>query len=390
MKPVNTYLLQIFAILLLNFSCSNPDTNKKIVLTGNKTDQPDLKGEFSVLSENGYCYYVPESVTSENATLVFLFDPHGNGDFPVKKYMKLAEQKKLILAGSMMSKNGLSIQTIQSETLKSLDKLKQQMPVSINSILFAGFSGGGRVAAELGNHISEVNGFISCGAANSIYPSGNKKMALVCGQYDFNYIECQQVAQKRTSNSKVANFVFEGKHEWPTDEAFSKALDFVINGNLSTSSYVPNDNEEQSFKHELAERQMLARSFTNQSEEWWTNKLENYRIAAKGNNKIEKAVAHRLLAYVGILSYTFCNRSLQAGNLMLLEHCLFIYETVEPKNPDMLYFQACNSALRNQKSDAMAFLELAVENGMEKSQIAHSDYLRILRIEDRFQELVAN
>jgi len=53
-----------------------------------------------------YALYIPAGNKHDTLPVIYFFDPHGDGSFPVTRYKALADQYGFILIGSNNSKNG--------------------------------------------------------------------------------------------------------------------------------------------------------------------------------------------------------------------------------------------------------------------------------------------
>ena len=92
----------------------------------------------------------------------------------------------------------------------------------------------------------------------------------------------------------------------------------------------------------LQDKQNIIKYFQNADDEALIKMIDSLRAiklnANEINDEMNYALSQRLLAYIGIVSYSF-TVNLYQQNSPLLTKILKIYEHIEPNNRDMLYFQ---------------------------------------------------
>ena len=186
-----------------------------------------------------FALYIPQSYTAgAKMPVLLLFDPKGDGTYPLTKYKKLADYYGYILVGSNDSKNGNSGQL----TGHILEELMRSVGSTINAdsarIYAGGFSGGARVAAVLGLSPAGIQGLALCGAGfpsdqwNGAPPSVIVAMA---GNTDMNLSEILTVTPKQEFKGRYQVIRFNGKHEWPAEDVFETAF-------MAFESYAMRDN----------------------------------------------------------------------------------------------------------------------------------------------------
>lgn len=226
--------------ILLFFSCAS-DPGK----TGNKADTKDTlpaKENFpkGVIIEKvinlsdpsqSYSLYLPSTyITSKVYPVIYIFDAHGTGNFPVSMYKDLAEKYGYILIGSNNSKNGISWEESKVIANNLFSDSHQRLSVNTDRIYLLGFSGGARVANALCLTNGGISGVICCGAAapaiNNKDPRSNYTFLGICGNKDFNYIEMRKYDMVGLAGKGVkhAFIEFDGKHEWPAMEVMNDAF----------------------------------------------------------------------------------------------------------------------------------------------------------------------
>jgi len=115
MKPVKTIHLFIPIILsLCTFSCAGKDHSKtekndvSVVSKPATISMADTLEIGKVISpvyckedaSQSYALYIPMRGKNESLPVIYFFDPHGNGSFPLNKYKSLAERYGFIFIGS--------------------------------------------------------------------------------------------------------------------------------------------------------------------------------------------------------------------------------------------------------------------------------------------------
>jgi predicted esterase len=151
--------------------------------------------------------------------VLIVFDPHGDGMFPLKLYQNLAEKYGFIMLGSNDSKNGLPAEEVNSIADALIHEARTVYPVDTNRIYLLGFSGGARVAAMAALYQVQVKGIIGCGAGfgNTEQPIKYKFDYFgIAGTADFNMHEMLQLDDALT-RAGFRHFIttFPGIHAWP-------------------------------------------------------------------------------------------------------------------------------------------------------------------------------
>lgn len=221
-------LIMVFAIVATT-SCSSKhkhhaNDSDTTFVKGNVTDVVKCRYDVS----QSYTLYLPSTYDKNKKwPVVYMFDPHGKGSLPLKKYSSIAEKFGFILIGSNNSKNGLPMNTIKTifDTLYS--DTHRKFSIDDNEIYAAGFSGGSRVASNLATYGS-IKSVIGCGAAmrNTDVNSANKFGYFgIVGNEDFNLTEMLAIKDVLDKTTTPHCFtVFDGKHEWPPDSVMQQAF----------------------------------------------------------------------------------------------------------------------------------------------------------------------
>ncbi|MBI4930143.1 MAG: hypothetical protein HY841_05230 [Bacteroidetes bacterium] len=237
--------MKSFCLLLLAFclfSCSgssDPSENKSdnhvSTDTLPKYDSSIEKGkaipEIKCLKDSSvnYALYLPKKYSAdEKFPVIFFFDSHGGGNFPLEKYKDLAEKYGYILAGSNNSKNGMSWEQNEQQIKIFMEDVKSKIHVDSRRIYACGFSGGSRVASSVAIFDGGINCVIGMGAG---FPSLSEPIHNrfdyigFAGNEDFNMNEMIELsASMDKSPIKHQLIVFNGKHEWAPAEVAEDAF----------------------------------------------------------------------------------------------------------------------------------------------------------------------
>lgn len=178
---------------------------------------------------NGQTYdlYLPSNYNnSASWAVLFAFDPQGDGSLPLEKYKSLAEEFDVVMVGSNYSKNGLEFNLIKQHYQDLKRDLESRVNTDKSRFYMLGFSGGAKVATQLGLGDNSVQGVIACGAATKFQkPEKTLLYTAIAGMGDFNYpsmFYSYQVMKKMGVPYVFQTFA--GKHEWAPEENVAQAL----------------------------------------------------------------------------------------------------------------------------------------------------------------------
>jgi dienelactone hydrolase len=167
-----------------------------------------------------YAVYLPQAYTpTKKWPIIYFFDPHGAGNFPLSIYKDLAEKYGYILAGTYESKNGNKWPETEKAVQEFMQDTWQRLAIDNSRIYVFGFSGGARVACSVALYDGGVTGVIACGGG---FPEREPQirqpfvyMGFV-GDKDFNCIELKML-DKALDNTSLPHqlVVYHGKHQWP-------------------------------------------------------------------------------------------------------------------------------------------------------------------------------
>jgi len=243
LKPVKTIQLFIPIILsLCTFSCagknqSEAKKNDGSILPTPVTTAVDDTFEVGKTISPVYCkddasqtyaLYIPLKGKTESLPVIYFFDPHGNGSFPLNKYKLLAEKYGFIFIGSNNSKNGNDLETADKIWYILIADTKARLKINNDRIYTCGFSGGGKVACYIAMQHPEVKAVIANGGAlPEVSSAGNFHFSFtaIAGEGDMNMTELVSISNeldKTTARHRI--IFFNGKHEWAPEQTMDIAF----------------------------------------------------------------------------------------------------------------------------------------------------------------------
>lgn len=265
MKKINYNCYTVFSFILLlslSLGCNStaqPTQLKSKNLPSNPKVEPKQivtpKDHFKrgeVISDvrcsndttQSYALFIPNTDSGKALPVVYFFDSHGAGAFPLKKYQVLADSFHYILVGSNNSKNGNDFPTAEHIWRILFADTKNRLNIDENQIYTVGFSGGAKVATFLALQHPEIKGTIANGAGlESILQAGNFKFSYtaIAGEGDLNMTEITAInkrLEKTQTNHRI--LFFDGIHEWaPKDIMYRAFAGFKFDG--MKNHFVPKD-----------------------------------------------------------------------------------------------------------------------------------------------------
>lgn len=97
---------------------------------------------------------------------------------------------------------------------------------------------------------------------------------------------------------------------------------------------------------------------------WWTNEIISLNDKISQNNDIlSKQMYSRVKGFLGIVCYSYISKAITANNMELSHKCIYIYEKLEPKNPDLFFYKALLMDKANQPDKAVKLLQTAIALG---------------------------
>lgn len=374
----------IFAIII-TISCFLSCKNAKCVYCS-----AEYKGEFidSIkLANTQYYYsaYIPMRHKLKKLPTFIFFDPHAHPEIALKKYQNIADSLGIILVGYNLSSNETPANFSLSYFKSFIRDINRKLPIDTSRLFFFGFSGGSRIATMVQEQYHIAKGIILSGASayNQNFHTNNLTPIIhIVGLYDFNFTEIFPIFTQNINSNNIGFIFFSGKHDWPPQNIANLSMLMLLNKKnktidlqnsfdsiphyflyptlLSLQNFnlkVPTSmiNESQRIfanktmpllsnivDLEWAKQQNIIKYFQNADDEALIEMIDSLRAMKLNTNNINDemnyALSQRLLAYIGIVSYSF-TVNLYQQNSPLLPKILKIYEYVEPTNKDMLYFQ---------------------------------------------------
>lgn len=229
----------IFSAIAFLFSCSSSPSADVQLASAVKADSVKrddfVRGEIIPKikcagdSTISYALYLPRTYTGiSGVPVIYFFDPHGSGSFPLEKYKDLSEKYGYILAGSNTSKNGMTWEQNGPQVKTFMADVRTRLNINEKRVYACGFSGGSRVAASVGIFMGGINGVIAMGAGlpTITEPIRNRfDYISFAGNEDFNMNELVALnLSLDKSPVRHSQILFNGKHEWASAEIVEDAF----------------------------------------------------------------------------------------------------------------------------------------------------------------------
>ena len=390
-------------------------------------------------SSNSYALYVPEHYSEcKSMPLVVILDPHGSGNFAIKKFKKSAGNYQCILAASNLVRNNYPEFITAVEAL--VRDVKSRFPV-VSGVYIAGFSGGARMAlAYAQNH--KLNGVLVSGAlaTDEQLKTIHTQIYAIAGLADFNFPEIAPFVLNTVKTPSNLLIEIAGEmHEWPPENVLERALGmlFLNKDNAATfcfnhknvlkefsqktreyaDSCIKNVNlietalvyknilsvsdvpqrktfeksyesiiKSSDFNKELSDmrkslqfeyraREAYYKALTEKGTEWWNREIDELNIQiGNSDDKYMEYAYERIKAFLGIVCYSLTRNSLQADDLTVSSRILQVYKMVEPNNADMFYYTALYSLKTGRINDAANQLQQSVKAGFSDFSQMKKDF----------------
>jgi predicted esterase len=398
-----------------------------------------------------YSYYAPETI-SDDPTLFFLFDPHGEINIPFEKYKTLADSYNLILVGSSQIKNELG--TDISSTLYNdiLEECANAFPIDSQQAILCGFSGGARVASYIASNLKKTQGIILCGAgfSGNLKPKNTFYSALIAGKKDMNFRELHRL-KTNLDQAGYPNdlFIHNGEHEWPAIEELEKAYLWILGSQyrlkdktleaaninkvlslysekftdkideynrlvhlintlsahseisdyeaelkniLTNQEFIRNrDQLIETMSDEAKLQQRLYENILNYDMERWNKELKHLDYLLESKDLYVSDAAFRTKSYMSLVCYLLADDALNKQNINAAGKFLDIYYLFDPENPDCSYLWSCFHCLKENPAPAKGVLLKAHELGFDDCQkIIEDDRLELIKKEPEIQTLISN
>lgn len=193
-----------------------------------------------------YAVYVPSGYDAKKQwPIIYFFDPHGAGNFPLELYKSLADKYGYILAGTYGSQNGMQWNDIEKAAQTFMQDSWQHLSIDNNRIYTFGFSGGARVACSVAIYDGGVTGVAACGGGfPERSPNIRQPFTFIgfVGEKDFNYTEMKQLDNELDQSPLTHQLiVYHGKHQWPPEEVAEQAFQWFDVNAMKMQSMPKND-----------------------------------------------------------------------------------------------------------------------------------------------------
>lgn len=201
---ITALLLGVYAVTLANDPFESGKLIEKVVCKVDATQT--------------YALYIPIKGNKGPLPVVYLFDPHGDGTLPLRKYKSLADAYGFIFVGSNNSKNGNDWQTTESIWQHLSEDTKARLNIDGKRVYTCGFSGGAKVASYIALQHPGIKGVLVGGAGlPDGVPAGNLSFSftIVAGEGDMNLTDLIAMNNElNTTRTRHRIIIFDGKHEW--------------------------------------------------------------------------------------------------------------------------------------------------------------------------------
>jgi predicted DNA-binding protein YlxM (UPF0122 family) len=166
-----------------------------------------------------------------------------------------------------------------------------------------------------------------------------------------------------------ASKIFAGKSEGKnyTDQMTAMDKDAAFIESLNTL--------QQALQMETMLDQGYIKAMTEESLTWWKTEFKALNDSTQASKKGDMIdMMFRAKAYIGMVCFSFTSSAAKKKDIPQLEKMLSIYEMAEPKNPDVFYYKAYSSFLKNEKDSVFGNMKKAYELGFEDSVRLQSDF----------------
>jgi hypothetical protein len=196
-------------------------------------------------SSQSYAIYIPGKGRTAGLPIIYFFDPHGDGAYPLDKYKSLAEGSHCILIGSNNSKNGNELALSENIWKVMFDDSQRRLRPGDIPVFTCGFSGGAKVASYIALANPGIRGVIANGAGlPDGTPAGNFTFTFtaVTGEGDMNMTDLVALNADLDKTPTVHHILFfDGKHEWAPPATMDVAFKTLLLDGMHTKLIAVND-----------------------------------------------------------------------------------------------------------------------------------------------------
>src|SRR5947209_456187 len=187
-----------------------------------------------------YALYLPRAYDrGRRWPVLFLMDPRGRAQVPMRLFRAAAERYGYIVMSSYQTQSDGPIEPNDRAVNAMLNDAQSRLSVDVHRFYFAGFSGTGRLAWNYGYSIPDnVAGLIEIGAGlptpqlllerNVARQQTPFAVFLSVGTTDFNYEEVRALDAKLEAYGIRHHLeFFDGPHSWPPESVCANALTWL-------------------------------------------------------------------------------------------------------------------------------------------------------------------
>lgn len=325
--------------------------------------------------------------------LIVVIDPHADGKLAVSEFNSFCEKNNCTVIGLTDVENGQTDFLTRIKT--DIETAKIKLNLNVKKMFLVGFSGGARMAIQYATYYSnQVNGVLMCGAGTNQKQSLPFPLAMIVGSKDFNFIEqYYSPYSAEVLSENLLTLVFEGKHQWPSEEFINDAISylFVKNGIFMPDIYnnllkkaqesekakdyflafkyyeaaykTCNNSQKDAIKSkmdkalnqteymvyfskfeknlqlELDRNNKLVTSIDQKDLSWWTQNIKDIDKESEQKDKMLADSYSRTKAFLGILMYSLTSKEINNQYSSKIDKYLQIYELLEPQNEDLQKFK---------------------------------------------------
>jgi hypothetical protein len=142
--------------------------------------------------------------------------------------------------------------------------------------------------------------------------------------------------------------------------------------------------EEQKWQH------IYVRALESRDSGWWKNALGNLAYMMKSaKTQEEKHMVRRLYNYLSLMSYLYADGSLKNNQTTIAGKYLMIYQTVDPKNPEVYFLKAQRFAMTGETKAILPSLQKAANNGFyDVKRMENNPYFAGLQQNPAFRKIL--
>ena len=143
-------------------------------------------------------------------------------------------------------------------------------------------------------------------------------------------------------------------------------------------------------KEEQKWQQIYMQALKNRDAGWWKNALDNLAHMMKSaKTPGKKYMVRRLYNYLSLMSYLYADGSLKNNQTTTAGKYLMIYQTVDPKNPEVYFLKAQRFAMTGEAKAIISSLQKAADNGFhDVKRMENNPYFAGLQQNPAFRKIL--